>query len=472
MSTKVRIPADTTPRFPPQCVCCLEPPVERRQATWSLGGEFSSYSGTVTLSGIPYCRAHADKHDEWLAWSSQRREQRLERASTRTKATAELRKSGPFADLDLSPWQRPVLEGGPVLIAALIGSFIDPDPRLVDLGALGGLLAGVLLMFIVFGVVRARRVRGAMSDIAQPERPTQAAGPKLTHFVPALGLNLTAKVDSGMMQDLNNPQLARGYANVRAYVLHFDNDEYGRLFEAANAESAPPQPTGVGSELLDAIRSANVISVGESGTQAMSGAELADRLMGQTAPCLRCGTTIRFQEGGLLAMDRGIRDQVIMCGNCKAVYEIDLNPRGMTLTADVTARYAGAEPEPAAAPAAAPAAPALPPPDVESISDIDELIRLAIEDPDGGRRLAALEKFIAGTEPVEVMALSRICAMAFDPAIRTRAIERLRERGNEARARFIVQGELNETNPGEKWFGELTDDQRAWAHQSVLELGP
>ncbi|MEX2457584.1 MAG: hypothetical protein WD770_01205 [Actinomycetota bacterium] len=263
-------------------------------------------------------------------------------------------------------------------------------------------------------------------------------------------------------------------ALVVTFVLYARAGARGPRERPARAAPAGPQPTGAGQQILDALRSANVISVGESGVQMMSGAELGDRLMGQTALCLRCGTSIRFQEGGLLAMDRGIRDKVVMCGNCHAIFEINLSPSGMQLTADVTSRFERAAEEPPApsAEATPDAEPAGPSPDVTTITDIDELIRLAIGDPDAGRRMAALEKFISGTEPVEVMALSRICVMAFDPAVRARAVERLRERGNEARARFIIQGELNETNPSERWFGELTDEQRSRAHQSLLELGP
>ena len=64
-------------------------------------------------------------------------------------------------------------------------------------------------------------------------------------------------------------------------------------------------------------------------------------LMDREAACLKCGTTIRFEEGGMLAMDRGIRDQVVMCPSCHSIFEVELNLRELRLTADVTARYVG-----------------------------------------------------------------------------------------------------------------------------------
>ncbi|MEX2459289.1 MAG: hypothetical protein WD770_09930 [Actinomycetota bacterium] len=76
-----------------------------------------------------------------------------------------------------------------------------------------------------------------------------------------------------------------------------------------------------------------------SGVGTVEGAEVAESLMRLTAPCLRCGATIQFRQGGLLAMDRGIRDKVVMCGNCNSVYEVQLGPAGMQLTTDVTANY-------------------------------------------------------------------------------------------------------------------------------------
>jgi hypothetical protein len=108
---------------------------------------------------------------------------------------------------------------------------------------------------------------------------------------------------------------------------------------ASRAASSPL--AGGGSELLNALRNANVIAVGDTGAQVMKGGDLAEMLMAHTAPCLRCSRPIQFQQGGLLAMDQGldIRDKVIMCGNCHAIFEVHINPSGMRLTADVTSRY-------------------------------------------------------------------------------------------------------------------------------------
>ena len=76
-----------------------------------------------------------------------------------------------------------------------------------------------------------------------------------------------------------------------------------------------------------------------SGAGVMSGDDLAKKLMGHTAPCRRCSTPIEFQQGGSLAMQRGIHDKVVMCGKCSAIYEVQVSPQGMKLTADVTSKY-------------------------------------------------------------------------------------------------------------------------------------
>lgn len=104
------------------------------------------------------------------------------------------------------------------------------------------------------------------------------------------------------------------------------------------------------------------------------------------------------------------------------------------------------------------------------VAGIDELKRIVYEDSDAVRRLAAVEKFISGMEPVEVLVLSEFASKSGDPAVRRRAIERLRERGNQARAVFIIRGELAEQDPNEKWFGELTPEQKQWAAESIVEL--
>lgn len=106
-------------------------------------------------------------------------------------------------------------------------------------------------------------------------------------------------------------------------------------------------------------------------------------------------------------------------------------------------------------------------PDIDANDSIDELMALAIEDPDPDRSMAALEKFISGTEPVEVRVLSQVAARGIHEATRARAIERLKERGNEDRAIFILREALKDPD----LIGELNAEQRAWASESLVQLG-
>lgn len=55
--------------------------------------------------------------------------------------------------------------------------------------------------------------------------------------------------------------------------------------------------------------------------------------------CTKCGASIIFAPAAFLAQDNGIEDKVVMCKECKAVFEFDLSPSGMSLTSDVTHRY-------------------------------------------------------------------------------------------------------------------------------------
>lgn len=73
-----------------------------------------------------------------------------------------------------------------------------------------------------------------------------------------------------------------------------------------------------------------------------SGDDLAKMLMRMTASCRRCGQEIAFEEGAQLAMANGIKAKVVMCRKCRSIFEVDINPTGLTLRADVTKRYAKA----------------------------------------------------------------------------------------------------------------------------------
>jgi hypothetical protein len=105
-------------------------------------------------------------------------------------------------------------------------------------------------------------------------------------------------------------------------------------------------------------------------------------------------------------------------------------------------------------------------PDIDR-GNIDELMKWAIEDPDPNRSMAALETFISGTEPVEVRVLSQVAAKGIHDATRARAIERLRDRGNEDTAVYILQEALKDPD----MIGELNVEQRAWAAESIAQLG-
>ena len=73
-----------------------------------------------------------------------------------------------------------------------------------------------------------------------------------------------------------------------------------------------------------------------------SGDDLAKMLMRMTASCRKCGQEITFEEGSQFAMANGIKAKVVMCRKCRSVFEVDINPTGLIIRADVTSRYARA----------------------------------------------------------------------------------------------------------------------------------
>lgn len=93
--------------------------------------------------------------------------------------------------------------------------------------------------------------------------------------------------------------------------------------------------------------------------------------------------------------------------------------------------------------------------------DVDTLKAIVLEDANPTRRTAALEKFLSGMEPVEVMVLSDLACRSADHAIRARAISRLREHGNESRARFLII----------QCRDQLNAEERMWAAESLAEIG-
>ena len=67
------------------------------------------------------------------------------------------------------------------------------------------------------------------------------------------------------------------------------------------------------------------------GLSIASGDTMAEKLMGQSARCLKCGTIITFQEGASLAMKHG-HSKKVMCKKCKSVFSVLLTPNSMTLS--------------------------------------------------------------------------------------------------------------------------------------------
>ena len=71
----------------------------------------------------------------------------------------------------------------------------------------------------------------------------------------------------------------------------------------------------------------------------MFGDELGEMLMRVKGTCPKCGTIMSFEEAANFAKKNGISDNVVMCEQCHSVYTIDLTPRAMSFTADVTQRH-------------------------------------------------------------------------------------------------------------------------------------
>jgi hypothetical protein len=69
------------------------------------------------------------------------------------------------------------------------------------------------------------------------------------------------------------------------------------------------------------------------------GDRLGEALAGMKATCLRCKRPIVFANGVGVARRRGIQTNVVACEKCGAVYKVDMSPRGMSLTTDVTTDY-------------------------------------------------------------------------------------------------------------------------------------
>ena len=72
------------------------------------------------------------------------------------------------------------------------------------------------------------------------------------------------------------------------------------------------------------------------------GSILTDRFFGAKAKCPVCGNRLTYRAGAELAREKGIYDDVLVCGGCMHVYTCVLIPGRLELQDDVTARYPGA----------------------------------------------------------------------------------------------------------------------------------
>ena len=71
------------------------------------------------------------------------------------------------------------------------------------------------------------------------------------------------------------------------------------------------------------------------------GANLGESLMRLEAICPRCDQPVAFEQGVQLARKLGIKDNVVVCPSCLAIYTVEMTPRQMKLVQDVTNQYAG-----------------------------------------------------------------------------------------------------------------------------------
>ena len=219
MSSAVKLPGKVTPRFPPHCVCCLDPAVVRHQASWSLYDlapvatqGITLKSSTFTLSGIPYCREHAAAHDEWVEWGKESKVVQMVGLPTSRLTIAKYLFS-PFAALGI--------------LGAVAALILDRDPLLgVFLGMVAGLFVGLILVF------EDQRRRQSEAIGPKPATPRGNGGSKIVHFTPAMGLKLGVKVDVMHMLNRNVS------VSVEELILDFDNPEYARLFAGENGVTA------------------------------------------------------------------------------------------------------------------------------------------------------------------------------------------------------------------------------------------
>ena len=70
-----------------------------------------------------------------------------------------------------------------------------------------------------------------------------------------------------------------------------------------------------------------------------NGMDIFAMLQEAKGKCPKCGKDLTFKTAAGLAKENNISENVVMCGGCNRVFEINLVPGRMTLTNDVTAKY-------------------------------------------------------------------------------------------------------------------------------------
>lgn len=62
---------------------------------------------------------------------------------------------------------------------------------------------------------------------------------------------------------------------------------------------------------------------------------ISDILMKLQGNCPNCGTTLTFKEAAVLAKDNGIKEDAVMCHNCKKAYTVNLTLHSMTFLEEI-----------------------------------------------------------------------------------------------------------------------------------------
>ena len=72
-----------------------------------------------------------------------------------------------------------------------------------------------------------------------------------------------------------------------------------------------------------------------------NGNNFRDMLMKSPGVCPKCSANLTFGDAAQLAKSHGIQDNVVMCGRCNRVFEVNLVPGRMSLTNYVTQSIVG-----------------------------------------------------------------------------------------------------------------------------------